>query len=154
MGTPAYMAPEAILGDSKVDRRVDVYAMGCVAYFLLTGEPVFGGDTPMKMLMQHLKEAPIPPSHRSEQHIPADIDDLILRCLHKDRSRRPRNAEELFERAAACRIAGTWDQRDARKWWETHLPQLTICATVPPSGPEAGSSRFAVQSAFANAAHH
>ena len=75
-GTPAYMAPEIILGERNVDRRADVYALGCVAYFLLTGQLVFEADTPMKMLLQHVQAEPVPPSQRTELPIPPEIDEL------------------------------------------------------------------------------
>src|SRR5688572_23029633 len=91
-GTPAYMAPETILGDADVDRRADVYALGCVAYFLLTGQLVFEADTSMKMLLQHVNAKPVPPSQRSELPIPKELDDLILACLEKDPNLRPQSA--------------------------------------------------------------
>ena len=78
------MAPEIILGDADVDRRADVYALGCVAYFLLTGQLVFEADTPMKMLMQHVHARPVPPSQRTELPIPRELDELVLACLEKD----------------------------------------------------------------------
>ena len=93
-GTPAYMAPEIILGEGDVDRRADVYALGCVAYFLLTGQLVFEADTPMKMLLQHLQAEPMPPSQRTELPIPRELDELVLACLEKDPAKRPQNAEE------------------------------------------------------------
>ena len=125
VGTPGYMAPEAILGQGCVDRRADVYALGCVAYFLLTGERVFGGDTPTEVLMQHLKEQPLPPSLRSELPIPAEIDDFVLACLHKDPNRRPNSADDLFQMASNCSTGDTWNQRTAKNWWDAHLPQMT-----------------------------
>jgi serine/threonine-protein kinase len=124
MGTPGYMAPEVILGDADIDRRVDIYAVGCVAYFLLTGELVFSADTPMKLLLQHVQEEPLPPSCRTEQAIPRAIDDLVMACLHKDPNRRPQSIDEVLEMAAGCRTAGAWDQRAAKSWWEIHLPEL------------------------------
>ena len=130
IGTPAYMAPEAILGEANVDHRADVYALGCVAYFLLTGERVFGAESQMKLLMQHVHDEPIPPSRRTEQAIPREIDDLVLACLHKDPDRRPHSAEELGRLASGYKTANTWDQQAAKKWWEAHLPQLTTPATV------------------------
>jgi eukaryotic-like serine/threonine-protein kinase len=124
-GTPAYMAPEIILGDADVDRRADVYALGCVAYFLLTGQLVFEAETPMKMMMQHVHATPVPPSQRSELPIPRELDDLVLACLEKDPNRRPQNAEELFRMAQGCRVCEGWDFGSAKRWWETHLPELT-----------------------------
>ena len=98
-GTPAYMAPEVILGDAEVDRRADVYSLGCVAYFLLTGELVFEADTSMKMLMQHLHAQPMPPSQRTELSVPRELDELVLACLQKDPRQRPQDAGELYQMA-------------------------------------------------------
>jgi eukaryotic-like serine/threonine-protein kinase len=123
-GTPGYMAPEAILGNADIDRTVDIYAVGCVAYFLLTGERVFGATNMMKVLMQHVQEEPTPPSHRTELQIPREIDEFVLACLRKDPNRRPASAEELLQMASTCKTADLWDQGTARKWWETHLPHL------------------------------
>jgi serine/threonine-protein kinase len=124
-GTPAYMAPEIILGESDVDRRADVYALGCVAYFLLTGQLVFEADTPMKMLMQHVQARPLPPSQRTELRIPPELDAIVLACLEKDPNRRPQHAEALLEIACGCTTCEGWTQRRARTWWETHLPEMT-----------------------------
>jgi serine/threonine-protein kinase len=124
-GTPAYMAPETILGDANVDRRADVYAMGCVAYYLLTGQLVFEADTPMKMFVQHLQARPVPPSQRTEMPIPPDLDGFVMSCLEKDPDRRPQSASELFEMAYSCCVDEGWTNRHARAWWEAHLPELT-----------------------------
>ena len=124
-GTPAYMAPETILGDAEVDRRADVYALGCVAYFLLTGQLVFEADTSMKVLMHHLNTPPIPPSQRTELPIPREIDELVLACLQKDPARRPQNAGELFRMAHNCHASEGWNADAAEAWWQTHLPELT-----------------------------
>ena len=124
-GTPAYMAPEVILGEAEVDRRADVYALGCVAYYLLTGQLVFEADTPMKMLLQHVQARPIPPSKRTELKIPRELDELVLACLEKDPNKRPQDAGELWKMACACTGAEGWNQTTARNWWEIHLPELT-----------------------------
>src|SRR5262249_5951349 len=112
-GTPAYMAPEAALGEEHVDRRADVYAVGCVAYFLLTGELVFSGGTPMQQLLHHVNETALPPSSRAEQRIPREVDELVMACLEKDPARRPASAEALFKMAGACRIADPWGPAEA-----------------------------------------
>ena len=132
-GTPAYMAPEIIVGDADVDRRADVYAVGCVAYFLLTGQLVFEADTPMKMLMQHVHARPVPPSQRTELRIPRELDELVLSCLEKAPKDRPQNAEELFRMAVGCKTCETWNQASARNWWQTHLPDLTGPLTLTES---------------------
>ena len=124
VGTPAYLAPEVVLGSPDIDRRVDVYALGCVAYFLLTGHRVFEGPTSMKVLMQHVHDRPAPPSQLAEQPIPPEVDALVLACLHKDPNRRPADADELYRRLCAC-LTPAWEQDDARGWWEMHLPNLT-----------------------------
>src|SRR3954468_15734071 len=140
-GTPAYMAPELVLGDGTVDRRADVYAIGCVAYFLLTGQLVFEADTPMKMMMQHLQAIPIPPSARSELPIAPEIDALVLSCLEKDPARRPPDAESLFDLTCSCHAGETWNHDRARTWWQTHLPELTVPLTIdePVAVPETGA---------------
>ena len=124
-GTPAYMAPEIILGEATVDRRADVYALGCVAYYLLTGQLVFEADTPMKMLLQHVQAEPVPPSQRTELFIPPEIDELVLACLQKDPDKRPQNAEVLFKMTCECRTCDSWSSDLARSWWDKHLPEFT-----------------------------
>ena len=124
-GTPAYMAPETILGEVEVDRRADVYALGCVAYFLLTGQLVFEADTSMKVLMHHLNTPPVPPSQRTELPIPRELDELVLACLQKDPARRPQNAGELFRMAYNCHACDGWNAEAAEAWWQVHLPELT-----------------------------
>jgi serine/threonine protein kinase len=124
-GTPAYMAPEVILGDAEVDRRADVYSLGCVTYFLLTGELVFEADTSMKMLMQHLHAQPMPPSERTELAVPRELDELVLACLQKDPRHRPQDAGELYQMAHHVRIRDEWSSDEAKRWWRVHLPQLS-----------------------------
>ena len=124
-GTPAFMAPEVILGEREVDRRADVYAVGCVAYYLLTGQLVFEADTPMKMLLQHVQTPPVPPSQRTELPIPRELDEMVLACLEKDPARRPQDAEQLFRLAERCCCDSAWGRDAARQWWELNLTDLT-----------------------------
>jgi serine/threonine-protein kinase len=121
-GTPAYMAPEMASGD-PVDRRADLYALGCVAYWLLTGQMVFTAESPLKMLIQHIQATPIPPSIRSGRPMPADLERLILRCLEKRPADRPATADEVLDELDRVDLAGAWDQRQARTWWESHVAQ-------------------------------
>jgi serine/threonine-protein kinase len=123
-GTPAFMAPEIIL-QGEVDQRADIYALGCVAYYMLTGQLPFEGDTAMKMFVQHLQTQPIPPSQRTELPIPREIDALVMACLEKDPRCRPQNANELLRMLERCRSGQTWDQDSAKAWWEQHLVELT-----------------------------
>jgi eukaryotic-like serine/threonine-protein kinase len=142
-GTPAYMAPEIILGESDIDCRADVYSLGCVAYYLLTGQLVFEADTAIKMMLQHVQTAPVAPSLRSELRISQELDDLVLACLEKNPDKRPQNAEELFRRACRCKSHDSWDQDKARDWWERHLPGLTGPLTLGDRGAVAANSMFA-----------
>src|SRR5262249_39913819 len=83
-GTPAYMAPEQALGQDRDDARSDIYAVGCVAYWLLTGQLVFEGKSSLEVLMHHARTPPAPPSQRTELPVPPSLDRLILSCLEKD----------------------------------------------------------------------
>lgn len=139
-GTPAYMAPEVILGDADVDRRADVYAVGCVAYYLLTGHLVFEEDSSMKMLMRHVSEQPLPPSERSEMKIPPELDALVLSCLEKDPNKRPQNAEQLFRLALSCRTCEGWCQDTAREWWFKHMPEMCGPLTLVTDGAAESST--------------
>jgi serine/threonine protein kinase len=121
-GTPAYMAPEQALGSSDVDGRADIYAIGCVAYWLLTGQLVFTADTPMAFLLHHAQTPPVPPSSRTEVPIPSALDDLVLSCLAKDPAARPQTARELSRRLANVDGANAWTDDRARDWWASHQP--------------------------------
>ena len=123
-GTPAFMAPEVVLG-AEIDQRADVYAIGCVAYYLLTGLPVFEADTPDALFAMHLRARPIPPSQRSELPISRDLDALILACLAKDPHRRPQDAAAVLELLSRCAVDEPWNNADASAWWERHLVELT-----------------------------
>jgi eukaryotic-like serine/threonine-protein kinase len=119
-GTPAFMAPEQAMGSTLVDGRTDIYATGCVAYWLLTGQFVFTADTSMGLLMQHVQARPAPPSTRTDQPVPAALDRLVLSCLAKDPAERPQSARELSNRLAEIEGASKWTQDRARTWWATH----------------------------------
>jgi len=120
-GTPAYLYPEAISGTHPIDHRSDIYSLGCVVYWLLTGRPVFEAGTPMAMMAEQVKSDPVAPSQRSEFAIPEELDDLVLACLAKDPKDRPASAEALAEQLAAVEFERSWDQERARGWWELHL---------------------------------
>jgi len=143
-GTPAYMAPEIILGEATVDRRADVYALGCVAYYVLTGHLVFEADTPMKMLLQHVQAQPVPPSQRTELPIPQELDELVLACLQKDPNKRPQNAEVLLDMAVGCKTGDCWNQNLAKGWWDKHLPEFTAPLSLGDYGVSEAQDRVAV----------
>ncbi|HUR00253.1 MAG TPA: serine/threonine-protein kinase, partial [Gemmatimonadaceae bacterium] len=125
LGTPAYMSPEMALGET-IDGRTDLYALGCVAYFLLTGELVFGGDKAVNLIAKHLQSEPIPPSQRTRQSIPPALERIIMKCLAKDPNNRLQSAAELSD-ALSWVSADAWGEAQASEWWHRHRP------TEPPS---------------------
>ncbi|MFL5493084.1 MAG: serine/threonine-protein kinase [Gemmatimonadales bacterium] len=126
-GTPAYMAPEMANGEA-VDRRADLYALGCVGYWLLTGHLVFEAESALRMLIQHIQAQPVPPSQRGEQVVPPALERLIMRCLEKDPARRPSSADEILAELDGAELDAAWDQQRAREWWERHI---AAPATLP-----------------------
>jgi len=124
-GTPAFMAPEQAKGGDGVDARADIYAVGCVAYWLLTGQHVFDGSTVMEVLMRHVGTAPEPPSKRTELPVPVELERIVMSCLEKDPANRPASAVELARLLEECPLESTWTADRARRWWETHRPDAT-----------------------------
>ena len=122
-GTPAFMAPEQVLGNHVLDARTDIYAIGCLAYWLVTGQKVFVGATAMDTMIQHAQAKPVPPSQRTEIEIPETFDRLILTCLEKDPDSRPASADELRARLTGIDTAATWTPDRIRAWWQTHYPR-------------------------------
>ncbi len=116
-GTPMYLAPEAIASPDSVDARSDLYALGAVGYFLLTGEHVFDAPTVVEVCSKHLLEAPVPPSQRLGRAVPPDLEALILACLAKKREDRPASAEAMRAALGACADAGKYDLAAAQAWW-------------------------------------
>jgi serine/threonine-protein kinase len=135
-GTPAYMPPELALGKSDADARGDLYSLGCVAYWLLTGKLVFEGSNPVAVLLAHIRDIPVPPSQRSELEIPADLERIVLACLEKDPDRRPQSAIEMAALLESCRLSEPWNPRRAESWWRTHEPSLAAQtpAALQPAG--------------------
>jgi serine/threonine-protein kinase len=127
-GTPSCMAPEQITGGRPLDARTDIYGVGCVAYWLLTGKQVFDAASPVMIMAHHLETPPPPPSARTEQAIPPDLEAAVLACLEKDPDRRPQTADALAERMAPCGAAASWSDERARAWWGEHAPPLSADA--------------------------
>jgi serine/threonine-protein kinase len=121
-GTPAFIAPEQALGRPDVDGRLDIYAVGCVAFWLLTGKLVFTADTAMGYLTHHIHTSPPRPSSLTELPVPGALDEVILSCLAKDPAERPSNAGELSLRLSALECTKEWDEHRAREWWDRHQP--------------------------------
>jgi serine/threonine-protein kinase len=115
IGTPHYLAPETIRSQGG-DARADLYSVGAVAYFLLTGEPVFEGRTLVEICGHHLHSAPVLPSQRLGRPVPPDLERWVLSCLEKDPARRPRTAEAAAEALDRC-ATEKWTRAQARSWW-------------------------------------
>jgi serine/threonine-protein kinase len=131
-GTPAFIAPEIALGEGAVDGRADLYAVGCVGYWLLTGMLVFEASTPMGLVVEHLKTPPVRPSERTELEIPADLEALVMQCLAKEPGDRPGDAWALDGALAACAAAGEWGPDKAEAWWRLHqAAEVDAAADVP-----------------------
>ena len=112
------------MSGSDVDARCDLYALGCVAYWMLTGRLVFDGDSVMQLLMQHVRTPARPPSEVADQEIPPALDRLVLECLAKEPEQRPESADVLWERLGEIALQMPWSNGRARSWWETHVPWL------------------------------
>ena len=123
-GTPAFMAPELALSDVEVDGRADVYALGCVAYWLLTGMLVFQAKSPTRMLMHHIQTRPKPPSEVSGSDIPRDLERVVMACLEKSPQDRPSTVTELWSMLDGVKVDHPWDQTLAQRWWKLHRPDV------------------------------
>ncbi|HEX9895615.1 MAG TPA: serine/threonine-protein kinase, partial [Gemmatimonadales bacterium] len=117
-GTPDYMAPEMTM-NQRIDGRTDLYAVGCVAYYMLTARPVFEAANVFHMISRHLNEVPVPPSRVAKQPIPPELEQVILACLAKSPEDRPRSATELA-RALEAVPAEPWGEAQAAEWWRTN----------------------------------
>ncbi len=120
VGTPAYMAPEQIEPGGSVDARTDLYALGCVAYWLLTGQAPFPAPTALQIMARHLHSAPPPPSSCAPQPIPSALEAVVLRCLEKNPNDRPQSAAALARDLAACAGSQAWSSELAELWWRDH----------------------------------
>ena len=145
IGTPLYLAPEAILSPDKVDARSDLYAVGAVGYFLLTGSDVFPGKSVMEVCGQHLHSAPVPPSVRLGRPQPEDLERVLLACLAKKVEDRPQSADALRVLFLSCDVPA-WTTEDARQWWREHDPSPKASGTrVKPESMTALDVDFAAR---------
>jgi len=126
VGTPSYMSPEMAEGLPEIDGRADLYALGCVAYWLLTGTPVFDAAkrTPMQLLGDHMRTEPEPLSTRLGAELPGGLESLVLRLLAKDPADRPGSALELKAELDALELGDAWTEGHARTWWTRNLREL------------------------------
>jgi serine/threonine-protein kinase len=129
-GTPLYMAPEAITSPDELDARADLYALGAVTYYLLTGRHVFEGESVLAVCTQHLSATPDPPSAHAKQPIPEGLERLVLQCLEKDPNERPASAAEVQASLLSLDIP-VWDARAAKAWWNEHGDALRSKRRAP-----------------------
>jgi tRNA A-37 threonylcarbamoyl transferase component Bud32 len=121
VGTPHFMSPEAVEKPENVDSRGDLYSLGAVGYWLLTGKTLFDHDTVEELLVGQVKESAPHPSERLGKSLSPDLADLIMQCLAKQPEQRPPSAEALEQALARCVSAGTWTPQDAEQWWRTNV---------------------------------
>lgn len=132
-GTPAYMPPERILG-TAADERSDIYSLGCAAYWMLTGQPVFTGE-PMTVMIHHARTEPKPPSMIAPSSIPDRLEQIVLSCLEKAPEKRPAGALDLWRQLDDVPLAAPWTHERAEQWWLEHLPDVA----QPPAGSDSSS---------------
>lgn len=141
-GTPLYIAPETVTDPENVDARTDLYALGAVGYWLLTGTHVFGGKSVLEVCGHHLHSTPEPPSRRLGRPVGGDLEALILACLSKRPEDRPASAHVLREKLRECAAAGGWTQARASEWWTLHRskPRAEEGRTTAIAGPGAAGT--------------
>jgi serine/threonine-protein kinase len=122
-GSPLYMAPEQIMRTHPADARTDIYGMGAIAFFLLTGRPPFAGSDAMEIMIAHARDPVLPPSQIREE-VPSDLEHVVMRCLEKDPARRFQDAESLGLALSSCAHAGAWSTQNAAAWWQSHEPSV------------------------------
>ncbi len=134
-GTPAYLPPEIALGETVIDGRADLYSLGCVAYFLLTGQLVFNESNPTALALAHVQKSVVPLSQRTELPIPAELEEIVMSLLAKKPADRPRSAQEVQRRLRAIQPhIKPFCQDAASDWWHTNLPETA--ARVQPREEE------------------
>jgi tRNA A-37 threonylcarbamoyl transferase component Bud32 len=139
-GTPLYMSPEAIQTPDLVDARSDIYAVGAVGYFLITGHPVFSATSLVDLCQQHVTALPIVPSERLGKHVSPELEAALLACLEKTRAKRPQTARDLATLLDRAPTAAAWTLDDAEAWWGRHERAQAASGTAssaPPSAPPA-----------------
>jgi serine/threonine-protein kinase len=124
LGTPLYMSPESIARPSEVGSSSDLYALGALAYVLLTGRPPFVGATAMEVCGHHLHTPPVPPHERLGTKAPTRLDGIVLACLEKKPEARPESAAAVARLLDGCTDVPAWTQDEARSWWQTHESAL------------------------------
>ncbi|HEV7282051.1 MAG TPA: serine/threonine protein kinase [Pirellulaceae bacterium] len=140
-GTPLYMSPEAIQSAALVDARSDLYAVGAVGYFLLTGRPPFESSSLVELCRMHVSETPVPPSERDGAPCTVEIEAAIMKCLEKNPAKRPQTARELAKMLDAAPVVEPWSTDYAEAWWIRRDNDIAAAAQEAAHGPARGSSR-------------
>ena len=138
-GTPLYLSPEALTAPDAGDPRSDLYALGAVGYFMITGRPVFAGATVAEIIGHHLHTDPVAPSERLGRPVPGDLETLLLQCLQKRAEDRPASARELRSLLRRCTQVPRWSCDEAAAWWRTFRSAAAV-ASPEPTGYVAGST--------------
>lgn len=143
-GTPLYMSPESIQTPDLVDARSDLYAVGAVGYYLLTGQPVFNARSLVDLCQQHVTTLPDTPSQRLGRAISAELESALLACLEKSRAKRPQTARDLANLLDRAPTAGSWTIDDAEIWWGRYEREQTVTNSIPNPTP-AGHSESGIK---------
>jgi serine/threonine-protein kinase len=136
VGTPAYLSPEAVTDPSSIGPPADIYAVGCVGYYLLTGKKVFEGKTAVDTCIAHVTKQPTPPSQVTDRAIAPELEALLMTCLAKQPAERPASALALRNALQALPAAIDWNTGEARRWWadfraiEQHVAHAGGGATI------------------------
>jgi hypothetical protein len=136
LGTPLYMSPEAVDRPNEVDARSDLYSLGALGYFLVTGEALFDCLTLGEVLMHQVNDLPVRPSERLGKPVSPDLEELLMRCLAKKPASRPASARELDDVLARCRNAADWTREQADEWWRKFTAaqsEKTMVTAAPPA---------------------
>jgi serine/threonine-protein kinase len=142
IGTPFFTAPELITDVSVFSPSSDLYALGGVGYYLLTGSNVFEGDSAAEICAMHLRSQPVPPSQRTSHQIPSDLEMIVMACLAKQPNERPRSAAKLSEMLARCQGFGAWTQQQAQRWWLDNRSNLPMEEHVNSHSPLSDTHLF------------
>jgi serine/threonine protein kinase len=129
-GTPLYMSPEAIQTPELVDARSDIYAVGALGYFLLTGQPVFNATSLVELCQQHLANVPMAPAQRLGREVSPEVESAVLACLEKNRANRPQTARDLMNLLDRAPTASSWSMNDAEAWWGRHERSRSVAITL------------------------
>ncbi len=144
-GTPLYLSPEAIERPDSVNPRSDLYAVGSVGYFLLTGTPVFAGKSVVEIMMQQVSTIPDAPSHRLGKPVSPSLEMILLKCLEKSAANRPNSAAELAQSLEQCSIIRDWSATNAAEWWTNYAGSNPSAQAMKDSKPSVVAETIVTQ---------